>query len=213
MADSARIARQFDDAEQQRTAADLGIWIFLATEILFFGVLITAYTFMRIRHPEAFAAAGKLTDIALGTINTAVLLTSSLTMALAVRAAKLGMRKASVAWMSTTMALGLVFLAIKGREYYLDYLAHLVPAVNFSHPGPQQAQVEMFFYLYFVMTGVHSLHVIIGIVLLGVMGAMAWRRSFSPAYYTPVELTGLYWHLVDVVWIFLYPLLYLVSRT
>lgn len=206
------LARQFDDAEQQRTASDLGIWVFLATEILFFGALFAAYTITRIRYPEAFAVASRLTNITLGSINTGVLLTSSLTMALGVRAAKLGARKASIGFMGATIALGLVFLAIKGTEYYLDYTGHLVPALNFYHPGAHAGQVELFFYLYFLMTGVHSLHMIIGIGVVGVMIAMTLRHSFSPEYYTPVELSGLYWHLVDVVWIFLYPLLYLVSR-
>lgn len=213
MADSALVGRQFDDAEQQRTAADLGIWIFLATEILFFGALFVAYTVTRIRYPEAFAIASRLTNVALGSVNTGVLLTSSLTMALGVRATKLGARKASIAFMSATVALGLVFLAIKGTEYYLDHVGHLVPALDFSYVGPHSGQVEIFFYLYFFMTGVHLLHMIAGICLVGVMIAMASRRAFSPAYYTPVELSGMYWHLVDVVWIFLYPLLYLVARS
>jgi len=213
VADAVVLSRQFDDAEQQRSAADLGIWIFLATEILFFGVLFAAYAIMRIRYPEALAVASRLTSVSLGSINTGVLLTSSLTMALAVRATKLGARKASIALLSATLALGIVFLAIKGTQYYLDYRDHLVPALNFSHPGPQAGQVEIFFYMYFFMTGVHSLHMIAGICLVGVMIAMAARRAFSTAYYTPVELSGMYWHLVDVVWIFLYPLLYLVSRS
>lgn len=213
MADGIVIARQFDDAEQQRTASDLGMWVFITTEILFFGALFAVYTFTRIRYPEAFAAASKLTNVALGSVNTAVLLTSSLAMALAVRAAKLGARKASIGCMCATLALGFVFLAIKGTEYYLDYIGHLVPGLNFSHPGANAGQVEIFFYMYFFMTGVHSLHLIIGIGLLSVMIAMALRHAFSPDYYTPVELSGLYWHLVDVVWIFLYPLLYLASRS
>ena len=213
MTDGGIVARQFDDAEQQRTAADLGIWIFLATEILFFGALFAAYTITRIRYPEAFAVASRLTNVALGSVNTGVLLTSSLTMALGVRAAKLGARKASIGFMGATVALGVVFLVIKGTEYYLDYAGHLVPALDFSYTGQHAGQVKIFFYLYFFMTGVHSLHMIAGICLVGVMIAMAARRAFTPTYYTPLELSGMYWHLVDVVWIFLYPLLYLVSRS
>jgi len=189
------------------------MWVFLATEILFFGALFMAYTFSRIQHPEAFATASRLTNVTLGSVNTAVLLTSSLTMALAVRATKLGLRKASIGLMGATIALGIAFLAIKGTEYWLDYAGHLVPAINFSHPGPHAGGVENFFYLYFFMTGLHAIHMIVGIATVAVVAAMAWRRRFSPDYFTPVELTGLYWHLVDVVWIFLYPLLYLVSRT
>jgi cytochrome c oxidase subunit 3 len=206
------VARQFDDADQQRKASDLGMWVFLATEILFFGALFMAYTFSRIQHPEAFATASRLTNVTLGSVNTAVLLTSSLTMALAVRATKLGLRKASIGLMGATIALGIAFLAIKGTEYYLDYAAHLVPAVDFVHPGPHAGGVELFFCLYFIMTGVHSLHMIVGIGVVSVLAVMARRRDFMPEYFTPVELGGLYWHLVDIVWIFLYPLLYLVSR-
>jgi cytochrome c oxidase subunit 3 len=207
------IAQQFDDAAQQRTASDLGMWIFLATELLFFGVLFAAYTITRIHFPEAFAIASKLTNVTLGSINTGVLLTSSLTMALAIREAKLGARIASIIFMCSTIVLGLVFLAIKGGEYYLDYIGHLVPALDFAYPGAHAGEIEIFFFLYFVMTGVHALHLIIGLVFVGAMVAMTSRNAFSPDYYTPVELSGLYWHLIDIIWIFLYPLLYLVSRS
>lgn len=213
MADGGLVAQQFDDAGQQRSASDLGIWVFLASEILFFGVLFAAYAFTRYRYPEAFAAASRLTNVELGSVNTGVLLTSSLTMALGVRAAKRGRRRALVGWLGATLALGLVFLAIKGVEYRLDYVEHLVPALNFSYAGTQPHQVENFFYLYFVATGVHAIHLLIGIGVVAVLAIMASRRAFSQAYFTPVEVGGLYWHLVDIVWIFLYPLLYLVSRS
>ena len=206
------VARQFDDAEQQRRASDLGIWVFLATEVLFFGALFMAYTVSRIHHPEAFAIASRLTNVVLGSINTGLLLTSSLTMALAVRATKLGLRGASIRFMCATIALGIAFLAIKGTEYHLDYTAHLVPALDFSYPGPHAGGVEIFFYLYFFTTAVHSLHMVIGIGVVSVLAVMAWRQRFMPEYFTPVELGGLYWHLVDIVWIFLYPLIYLVAR-
>jgi cytochrome c oxidase subunit 3 len=214
LADAALVARQFDDAQQQRSASDLGIWVFLASEILFFGALFAAYAFLRYRYPEAFAAASRLTNIALGSLNTGVLLTSSLTMALGVRAAKLGRGRALIGWLGATATLGLVFLAIKGAEYYLDYAEHLIPGVNFQHAaaGADARQVEMFFYLYFFTTGVHALHLIIGIGVVAAITLMASRRAFTPDYFTPVEVAGLYWHLVDIVWIFLYPLLYLVSR-
>jgi len=207
------VARQFDDAQQQRIASDLGMWVFLATEVLFFGALFAAYTASRVQQPEAFAIASRLTNVTLGSINTGVLLTSSLMMALAVRATKLGLSRASIGFMCATVALGIAFLAIKGTEYYFDYREHLVPALNFSHEGPHAGGVERFFYLYFFMTGVHSVHMIIGVATVSVLVVMAWRRHFTPDYFTPVELGGLYWHLVDVVWIFLYPLLYLVSRS
>jgi cytochrome c oxidase subunit 3 len=210
--DSTAVAFQFDDAAQQRWASHLGMWVFLATEILFFGVLFTAYSISRILHPEAFAVASRLTNLTLGSLNTAILLTSSLTMALAVDAAARDGAKATRRWLLATMALGLVFLVIKAGEYYIDYTERLVPGLNFAYSGPYAGQVELFFYLYFTTTGVHALHLIIGISLIAVMAVMAARGRFSARYHTPLAVTGLYWHLIDVVWIFLYPALYLVSR-
>jgi cytochrome c oxidase subunit III len=210
---AAALAPQFDDAEQQRTASNLGIWIFLATEILFFVVLFAAYAITRVRFPEAFAAGSRLTNLPLAAANTAVLLTSSLTMALGVHAAQQGARRALVGWLSLTVALGCAFLAIKAVEYRVDYLEHLVPSLNFRYPGPQADQVELFFYLYFFITGVHGLHVLIGIGCIATIAVMASRNAFSPGYFTPVDVTGLYWHLVDVIWLFVFPVLYLVSRS
>jgi cytochrome c oxidase subunit 3 len=204
---------QFDDAEQQRTAANLGIWLFLATEILFFGVLFAAYAITRVRYPEAFAAASRLTNLPLAGANTAVLVTSSLTMAMGVHAAAHGARRALVGWLSVTAGLGCLFLAIKAVEYRIDYLEHLVPKLNFHFAGPHADQVELFFYMYFFITGVHALHVLIGIGCIATIAVMARRNAFSPAYFTPVDVTGLYWHLVDVIWLFVFPILYLVSRS
>jgi cytochrome c oxidase subunit 3 len=207
------VARQFEDPQQQRKASDLGMWVFLATEILFFGALFVAYTATRLHDPQAFAIASRLTNLTLGSINTAILLTSSLTMALAVRATKLGLRDAAIAFLLATAVLGVAFLGIKFTEYYLDWRDHLVPVIDFAHAGPHAGGVENFFYLYFFMTGVHSIHLIIGIVTVLALALLARRGDFSPDYFTPVELGGLYWHLVDIVWIFLYPLLYLVARS
>jgi cytochrome c oxidase subunit III len=207
------LAPQFDDAEQQRTASNLGIWIFLATEILFFGVLFAAYTITRVRFPEAFAAASRLTHLPLAGADTAVLVTSSLTMALGVHAARRGARRALVGWLGLTVALGCAFLAIKAVEYRFDYLEHLVPALDFRFAGPQADQIELFFYMYFFITGVHALHVLIGIGCIATIAVMASRNAFSPAYFTPVDVTGLYWHLVDVIWLFVFPILYLISRS
>jgi cytochrome c oxidase subunit III len=209
----AAIAPQFDDAGQQRSAANLGIWIFLATEVLFFGVLFAGYAITRVRFPEAFAAGSRLTIVTLAGINTAVLLTSSLTMALAVYAARQGARRALVGWLYLTVALGVAFLAIKAVEYRIDYLEHLVPVLDFAYPGPQADQVQLFFYLYFFITGVHALHVLIGIGCIATIAVMASRGAFGPSYFTPVDVTGLYWHLVDIIWLFVFPMLYLVSRS
>ena len=210
---AAALRPQFDDAQQQRSASNLGIWIFLATEVLFFGVLFGAYAITRVRFPEAFAAASRLTSLPLAGANTAVLLTSSLTMAMAVHAAQQGARKALVRWLYVTVALGTAFLLIKAAEYRLDYVEHVVPLLNFAYAGPEADQVQVFFYLYFFITGVHALHVLIGVCCIAAIGVMAGRDRFGPSYYTPVDVTGLYWHLVDIIWLFVFPMLYLVSRS
>lgn len=210
MSDAA-ITHPFFDPRQQHEAASFGMWVFLATEIMFFGVLFGSYIATRIIYPEAFAEASRHTNILLGTLNTAILLTSSLTMALAVRAAQLHGRKAVVDYLVITLLLGLMFIVVKGLEYYLDFTEHLVPGINFAYPGLHAHGVELFFYLYFVMTGFHALHLIIGISIVAVIAWLAWRGQFA-ADSIPIELTGLYWHLVDIIWIFLYPLLYLVAR-
>lgn len=209
----AAVAEQFDDVRQEREASTLGMWVFLGTEVLFFGVLFASYTITRIDHPEAFAAASRLTHVFIGTINTAVLLTSSLTMALAVQRVQYGRSRAVAGFLLATILLGLVFLGLKGFEYYEEYQEHLVPTINFAFSGPHAGDAEIFFYLYFIMTGLHALHLTLGIVVVAVIGVMAWRGHFTARYYTPVEVTGLYWHFVDIVWIFLYPLIYLVSRS
>ena len=206
------VAHQFDDAAQQHDTSMLGMWVFLATEIMFFGGLFMAYTVYRIMHPVAFEAASRHLDVVLGACNTGVLLTSSLTMALAVRSAQLGKRWRTVAFLVVTMLLGIGFLAIKGSEYYQKYVDHLVPGPAFSFPRPQSRQAEMFFCLYFTMTGLHAIHMIAGIGVVVVMTILAGRGRFTAAYYTPLEVAGLYWHFVDIVWIFLFPLLYLVGH-
>ena len=204
------VAHQFDDREQQKDAGLLGMWVFLATEVLFFGGLFTAYLVLRYKWPAAFAVASEQMDVTLGGLNTAVLLTSSLTMALGVRAAQLGQRKSTVLFIIATMCLGLVFLGVKGLEYHHKFVEGLFPGDGFRFEGPFGKQVEAFFALYFMMTGLHALHMIIGVGIMSVIARMAWKGRFSPSYYTPVEVGGLYWHFVDIIWIFLFPLLYLI---
>lgn len=208
----AATAHQFEDAEQQYEAASLGMWIFLVTEVLFFGGLFTAYLVYRYEHAAAFAGASSHLGLWLGGINTAVLIGSSLTMALAVHAAQTGHRKTLIQFLGATIALGLVFLTIKGVEYSHKFHEHLVPGLNFAYEGADANAAELFFCLYFLMTGLHALHMIIGVGVLGVLAWLAWRGWFSSEYYAPVEVTGLYWHFVDLVWIFLFPLLYLIGR-
>lgn len=205
------VAHQFDDREQQKDASTLGMWIFLATEILFFGGMFMGYIVYRWMYPEAFALASQKMDLWLGTINTAVLLSSSLTMALAVRAAQVGSRKGTVVLLAVTMVFGVIFLGIKGLEYYHKFVEHLVPGPGFEFDPAHASNAQIFFVLYFLMTGIHAIHLLIGIGLTGVIAFMAWRGRFTPDYYSPVEITGLYWHFVDIIWIFLFPLLYLIN--
>jgi cytochrome c oxidase subunit III len=208
------LAHHFDDLEQQHEASTLGMWIFLATEILFFGGLFMAYLVYRYWYAAGFAEASNHLDVLLGGVNTAVLIVSSLTMALAVHAAQVGSRRGQVVFLLLTIVLGSVFLGIKVVEYADKFQHHLVPGTAFVWDGdPALAnQAEIFYSLYFAMTGLHATHMVIGIGILLVLAAMAHRRRFSTEYYSPVEVTGLYWHFVDIVWIFLFPLLYLIGR-
>lgn len=197
---------------RQREAGKFGIWVFLGSELLFFGALLLTYTVCRIEHPDAFAAAGRETNIWYGTINTAVLLTSSLTMAMASQAAEspAQLRRLVLACLVATALLGIAFVVIKGFEYKEDIDKHLVPGAGFALPQPG---AQLFYGLYWLVTGVHAVHLSIGIVLVS---RLVWEfyRSELPTHANPeLEVTALYWHLVDIVWIFLYPLIYLPGRS
>ncbi len=207
------IAPQFDDAAQQHRAAELGMWVFLATEVLFFGGLLASYAVFRWRYAEAFAAASGHANLMLGSINTLVLLTSSLSMALAVGAAASGQRRALLLWLTITMLLGAAFLGIKFYEYYEDYEHSHVPFFGwaFVYDGPEPAHAALYFTLFFFMTGLHAAHMIIGLGVLAVLTVLASDGRPLAERATSVEMAGLYWHFVDVVWIFLYPLLYLIG--
>jgi cytochrome c oxidase subunit 3 len=206
------LAHQFRSYEEQRESAQLGMWLFLATEILFFGGLFAAYALFRWQYPESFRAGSHELDIALGAVNTAVLIGSSLTMALAVRGAQTGKRRLTAGFLAATMALGLVFLAIKGFEYHHKHVEHHVPGPTFRFEGAGAEHAQMFFVLYFAMTGLHALHMVIGVGLLAALIPPAMRGAYTPENHNFLEGAGLYWHFVDVVWIFLFPLLYLVGR-
>jgi len=205
-------AHHFDDPEQQHAASWIGMWVFLATEVMFFGGMFAGYTVYRYWYAQAFASASNHLDVWLGAINTVVLIGSSFTMALAVYNAEAGRTKALIWFLLLTIVLGLVFLGIKFYEYHTKFAEHLVPGSSFKFEGPLARQAEIFFSFYFAMTGMHAVHMIIGIGLLTALIFQAKRSRFSGLYYTPVELTGLYWHFVDIVWIFLFPLLYLLGR-
>lgn len=207
--------------EQQRDAASLGMWLFLGTEIMFFGGMFLAYLIYRMSYFNEFAAGSRSLDLTLGTINTIVLICSSLTVALGVRAAQMGKRKLLVVLMILTLIFGCTFLGIKGIEWHAKYVEHHIPGATFdatdiAHEYPQipidQSHEQIFFSLYFAMTGLHALHMIIGVGLFLYITYHAWKGKYGPSYHTPVEIAGLYWHFVDVVWIYLFPLLYLIDR-
>jgi cytochrome c oxidase subunit 3 len=206
------VAHHFDNFAQQHEAANLGMWTFLVTEIMFFGGMFLGYTVYRYAYSETFAHASSHLDVMLGTINTAVLIGSSLTVAMAVHAAHESRRKAILGFLLLTVLLGMVFLGIKFTEYYHKFEEHLIPGWAFRYDGEDAARAAIFFSFYFAMTGMHAVHMIIGIGIFAVLAINAWRGRYSRIYYTPVEMAGLYWHFVDIVWIFLFPLFYLLGR-
>jgi cytochrome c oxidase subunit 3 len=206
------LQHHFTSLSQQYAASQLGMWTFLLTELLFFGGLFLSYTIYRMSYPHGFAAASHELDVRLGCINTIVLISSSLTMALAVRAGHEGKGKSITGFLVLTMALGGTFLGIKSIEYAHKFHEHFVPGPNFAFPHYASQGPELFFSLYFAMTGLHAIHMIIGLVALGVVAWKATRGRYTKEYSTPVEMLGLYWHFVDIVWIFLFPLLYLLGR-
>jgi cytochrome c oxidase subunit 3 len=216
------LLHHFATEEQQRDASSLGMWIFLGTEVMFFGGLFCSYLIYRLKYFAAFGAASKTLSLPLGTTNTAVLICSSLTVVLAVYAAQHAKRTMLLTNLVLTLILGTVFLGIKGVEYNEKFEKHHVPGSSFQfsevpvtgHPGeyadPNHAQI--FFALYFIMTGLHALHMIVGIGIFLWLLTAAWKGRFTPQYNTPVEIGGLYWHFVDIIWIYLFPLLYLIDR-
>lgn len=245
----AALQHHFENMEQQREAGTLGMWIFLVTEIMFFGGMFMAYILYRTYNADAFAAASNALNVTMGFINTIVLICSSLTMALAVYYSQVGKRMMIVIMLILTMILGTAFLVVKAFEYYDKYEKNEIPGRLFpskpfkweqaGHGSPAKepardasmernpqvvptgqeikpdpnfaSRVEMFFFIYFAMTGLHALHMVIGLGVMIVLTIMAYRGRFSPEYHSPIELGGLYWHFVDIVWIFLFPLLYLLG--
>ena len=205
------LQHHFYSMEQQLEASTLGMWLFLVTEVMFFGGMFLAYIVYRILYPEAWVLGSNHLNVVMGALNTAVLICSSLTMALAVRAAQTSNRGAQIVNLILTIFFGSIFLVVKYFEYAEKFEHDLVPGRHFDMTLPQAAQQQLFFSIYFMMTGIHAIHMVVGIGLMLVILAMAWRGRFSASYYTPVEMSGLYWHFVDIVWIFLFPLLYLLG--
>jgi cytochrome c oxidase subunit III len=231
------LAHQFDSMAQQREASNLGMWVFLVTEIMMFGGLFAAYLIYRLKYYEAFVGGSTSISVSWGFANTLVLISSSLTMAMAVWSAQHGRRKQTVAFIALTMLLGTAFLGVKAKEYYDKYDECHIPGISFNAEGgpgcrtgniaeelvqrehitPEAAlqiarQTQIFFSFYFAMTGLHAFHMLLGMGLMTWLLLRARRGDFGPEYYSPVEYAGLYWHFVDIVWIYLFPLLYLISR-
>jgi len=198
------------EREWRAETVSLGMWVFILTEVMFFGVLFLAYFHVRHADPEGFGIASHHVYEWLGTFNTAILLTSSLSMALAVNAAARDDRRALIRLLAITGVLGLAFLGVKGTEYVLEWKDALVPRLNFAYSGPHRETVAEFFFLYFLMTGVHAIHLTIGIVVVAWNAIRARRDAHVTHREDAVEAVGLYWHFVDVIWVFLYPLFYLV---
>ncbi len=221
------LRHHFETVAQQREASTFGMWLFLLTEIMFFGGMFAAYLIYRNWYYPAFVAGSHQLSILLGTINTGVLICSSFTMAMGVYSAETRNRKGLMTWLLLTIFLGLVFLGIKADEYHEKWEKHHVPGLNFSvHdftnppaasgekplPGDMAEKTQVYFSLYFAMTGMHALHMIIGIGILLVLLAQAYGGAYTNGHVSTIENFGLYWHFVDIVWIFLFPLLYLISR-
>lgn len=212
-AELTHLRHHFATPEQQMDASTLGMWTFLITEVLFFGGMFAGYAVYRAMYPDAFASTSQYMNVILGGTNTAVLICSSLTMAMGVRAAQLSRRKDLIRFLILTMIFGSAFLVVKGFEYHSKWVEHLVPGFNFHYEHAQYAHhAQILFFLYFCMTGMHALHMIVGLGLLTYLLIQSIRDVFHESYYAPVEMIGLYWHFVDVVWIFLFPLLYLIGR-
>jgi cytochrome c oxidase subunit III len=213
------LAHHFEDLEQQRETAAFGMWLFLATEILIFGAIFTCYAVYRLRYPHDFEAASARLNVLIGSVNTIVLLSSSLTMALSVHAARVGRQQMLLTCLLLTILLGGTFLGFKVLEYYGDYKENLVPGLAFDpgewtkmegEEGPAQPQrVKLMLVFYYIMTGLHAVHMVIGMGLLIWLVSEARNGLLTPVRYMPVDVVGLYWHFVDIVWIFLLPLLYL----
>lgn len=204
----------FVSSEQQFDAAKLGMWLFLITEVLLFSAMFVAYTVFRTWHPETFQVVSTALDWRMGAFNTLVLLGSSLTVALAIHFAQRDDRKKVTLLLVATVLLAAVFMVVKYFEYTAKFEHGLFPGEAFHPHGAYEIYdvpyAAQFFSIYFVATGIHGVHVLIGMVLLSWIATRAWRGHFSSEWYTPVELSGLYWHLVDIIWIFLFPLLYLI---
>jgi cytochrome c oxidase subunit 3 len=208
----AEVLHQFDSLPQQRLAVRLGMWSFLVTEVMLFGAIFGAYTIYRFLHPRVFEVGSHHLDLMAGAINTAVLIASSFTMALAVSQIAHGKKRATIALLIATMIFGAAFLGIKGYEYSHKIADGLVPGARYVEFAPEVGSTQIFFAFYWIMTGIHAAHMIIGLGVLLAMVVAVWRNIPLERQRSQVEVAGLYWHFVDIVWVFLFPLLYLIGR-
>ena len=205
------LAHHFSDSEQQHESAKLGMWLFLLTEILLFGGVFVAYAVYRSWYPDMFINAHKELNVWLGGINTLVLITSSLTVALAIRCMQLNNKRGTLINLALTVILAGVFMVIKYFEYSHKFHVGQLPGNFYTFTGIEGTNPHVFFSIYFTLTGIHGFHVLVGMAVLSWMMLKTAKNEFSSEYYTPIEMSGLYWHLVDLVWIFLFPLLYLIG--
>lgn len=212
MREGRAFARQFASIRHRDETAELGMWVFIATEILLFGGLLLCYFVYRHAYPKAFAEASRHTDILIGTANTAILLTSSLLVACAVDALQNNARRICLTLLAAAIFLGLTFLGLKALEYAGEYRRHLIPGVDFVFDGSLANGVDLFFVFYFVATGIHAIHMLVGIGVLGTL-ALLLRKSGNTRHRTALRSAALYWHFVDVIWIFLFALIYLPGRS
>jgi cytochrome c oxidase subunit III len=203
------LGHHFNTFEQEHEAAEFGMWLFLLTELMLFGGLFLGYIFYRTLYSAGFAEGSRHLDLSYGGPNTIILIVSSLTMVLAVRSAKVGAARSLRWYLVATAALGTLFMVVKGAEYYQHFLDGTVPGLNWTYAGPYPNQVQLFFFAYFALTGLHSLHLAIGIALVVIVAVMARHGAFLGNRHIPIEMIGLYWHFVDIIWMFLLPMLYL----
>jgi cytochrome c oxidase subunit 3 len=211
----ARLDFQYASPTHQGETALAGMWLFLATEVLLFGGLILCWIYSRHWNPLGFDAGARETVLWIGTLNTAILISSSFTYALAFACIRAGNMQGLMRWLSLTLLLGIAFLGLKfGLEWHEDFHNHLFPTdAHFKIAGPDGGGARLFFIFYFISTALHGVHMTIGVALVVWVMLRARRGQFSSAYYTPVQVVGLYWSFVDIVWITLYPLIYLIGRT
>lgn len=211
MSDTAELElrEQFSIPAQQEETSTFGMWIFLATEVLLFGGLFASYAVYRLAYTSAFNEGSSEMEYTIGAVNTAVLICSSFTMALAVASAETARRMRTAALLALTMLIGSIFLILKFYEYYRHYVEHKVPGFWFESHGPEPGHVQLFFVFYFLMTGLHAIHMLIGLTVVGITCLRVLWGSVAEAYHTPVDIAGLYWHFIDVVWVFLFAVLYI----